>query len=222
MTKSGADAFIQGLCNLKDLPLNAKVILCPPFPLIQSCLGYSSFEIGAQTSAAFLEGPYTGEVSATLLKEMGCRYVIVGHSERRLSFGETNAIVRQKSQKVLEEGLVPIICVGEPWDAYKSGKAYTYLQEQLEESLPENGSFLVAYEPIWAIGTGEIPALGAIEDTHQFLKGFLPMHTPVIYGGSVTGENAKDILALPSVSGVLVGGASLSLETFLPIIRSVR
>lgn len=221
MTKAGAKTFVQGLAALRDLPKEASTILCPPFPLIESCLGHPSFDVGAQTSGAFLQGPYTGEVSASLLKEMGCKYVIVGHSERRVHYGETNGVVKQKAQKVLQEGMTPILCIGEPLEIYKNGQANTYLQQQLLESLPEEGPLLIAYEPVWAIGTGETPSLETIEKTHYFLTSLLKTETPIVYGGSVTGDNAKDILGLPSVSGVLVGGASLSLETFLPIIRSV-
>jgi triosephosphate isomerase len=219
MTQAGARAFVQGLSRLNDLPKAARPILCPPFPLIETCIG--SVDVGAQNCAAFLQGPYTGEVSASLLKEMGCKYVILGHSERRTHFGETNAIVRQKAGKALQEGMTPILCVGEPLDVYKKGDAYPYLEKQLAESLPDKGHIILAYEPVWAIGTGEIPTLKVIDGTHQFLQKKLPKNTPIIYGGSVTGDNAKDILGLSSVSGVLVGGASLSLDAFVPIIRSV-
>lgn len=220
MTKEGAETFVKGLRDLSDCPKSSHVILCPPFPLLETCLGHAFFDVGGQTSASFLQGPYTGEVSASLLKEMGCKYVLVGHSERRTNFGETNPVVRQKAQKILQEGMTPILCIGEPLDVYKRGEANGYLQKQLEESLPDQGPLIIAYEPVWAIGTGEVPSMDVIDTTHCFLKDFLKEGTPVVYGGSVVPENAKDILSLSSVSGVLVGGASLTLETFIPIIRS--
>jgi triosephosphate isomerase len=221
MGKGTACAFVQGLCEaLPTLPKNIVGIICPSFPLIGTLNLPSSFAKGAQTCAAFHQGPYTGEVSAELLKEMGCTYVIVGHSERRTLFGETNEIVRAKAMQAIASGLTPILCIGEPLDVYERGEAKIYLKQQLEESMPQ-GSFILAYEPLWAIGTGRVASVEDIQDVHKFLKELLLSPIPIVYGGSVTPENASSILALPDVAGLLVGGASLVLEKFLKIIRSV-
>lgn len=214
--------FLQGLENAS--PFRFDVIVCPPFPFLEMCGGYSSFSLGAQTCSDVLEGPYTGEVSAVFLKDVGCTYVLVGHSERRTCYHETNGIVREKMYRVLEQGLIPILCIGEPLGVYEAGQARSYLVQQLKESLPlKEEKILVAYEPLWAIGTGKTPSLQDIEQTHIFLQQSLAelgwLQTPLLYGGSVGPENAKHILSLPSVAGVLVGGASTSLETLLPILK---
>jgi triosephosphate isomerase len=224
MGKEAAYAFVAGSTQaFPKCSEDTVAIVCPSFPLLGTLTLPSSFFLGAQTCAAFDHGAYTGEVSARLLKEIGCTYVIVGHSERRSLFGETNEGVREKAMQALIHGLIPILCIGEPLDVYERGGAKAYLEQQLAESIPDK-DFILAYEPLWAIGTGRVATTEDIQEIHGFLKDLLVssglVKTPVVYGGSVTAENSQAILALKEVSGVLVGGASLSLETFLSIIRS--
>ncbi len=222
MGKQEAIAFVTALGGI-SIPQEIMGVLCPSFPLLGALHLPPTIALGAQNCSSFGSGPYTGEVSASLLQEMGCAYVIVGHSERRTLLGETSLMVKEKACQVLDHGMTPILCIGEPLDIYDQGRTDVYLKEQLEESLPDR-DFILAYEPVWSIGTGHTPRLEEIEAVHKFLhnvlkeKGFA--HTPILYGGSVTGKNAREILVLPSVSGVLVGGASVSFDMFLTIIES--
>jgi triosephosphate isomerase len=229
MGKEAACAFVAGLGRaFPTLPNDVKGVLCPSFPLLGTLSLPASFSLGAQTCSSFDQGAYTGEVSASLLKEIGCQYVIVGHSERRVLFGESNAVVRDKALQVLTHRMIPILCVGEPLDVYERGEAKAFLEQQLAESLPPDaslGDFILAYEPLWAIGTGRVASVEDIQEIHGFLRGLLDAHgltkTSIVYGGSVTPENAPSILALSEVSGVLVGGASLALEKFSIILRGI-
>lgn len=224
MGKGEALDFAKALGDNLENMEHVQGVICPSFPLIGSLELPPSVALGAQNCSAFEAGAYTGEVSASLLGEMGCEYVIVGHSERRTLFGETSEDVRNKAMQVLACYMTPVVCIGESLEMYESGETKAYLKDQLEACLPDQ-NFILAYEPIWAIGTGRVPTLEEIEETQAFLKEVLVRHglgeTPVLYGGSVKGENAKDILALPSVDGVLVGGASLKIGSFLKIMRSV-
>jgi len=224
MSRGAAELFAQGLRDAFPVASSTiQGIVCPSFPMLGILDLPPSFSLGAQTCASFEEGSYTGEVSASLLQAMGCDYVILGHSERRTLFGETNDLVRSKALQVLTHGMKPIVCVGESFEVYDKNETKEYLKKQLEESMPDQ-DFILAYEPLWAIGTGRVASILGIQEIHAFLKSLLEAHglkhTPIIYGGSVTGENARSILALPEVAGVLVGGASLSLEEFSTIMRS--
>ncbi len=226
--KLWAVSFLPALSKLKTAN---KIIVCPPAPLISQLkneLTGSIVKIGAQNCHFQPEDAYTGEICASLLKACGCEYVIVGHSERRSYFNETNEIVRRKAARAIKIGLTPIICIGESEEQKNSGKTIEVINQQLAESIPseaKSGDFIVAYEPVWAIGSGKIPSLEEIKQVHQAILTNISSSMAidikkisVLYGGSVKADNAKDIMAMPEVSGVLVGGASLKADEFVKIV----
>lgn len=202
-----------------------QVILCPPFPFlsqIQEILKNTKAHLGAQNCYVSSQGAFTGEVSSSMLADMGCKFVIVGHSERRTLFSETNSLVKTKISALHKAGLTAILCVGESLLMRESGQAIETVVQQLHESLPEsstNQNTMVAYEPVWAIGTGMTPTLEEILEMHQALQKALPAPLSLLYGGSVTPENRDSILNLPGVDGVLVGGASLKADSFEKLIQ---
>jgi len=186
--------------------------------------------VGAQTCAWAPKGAYTGAVSALLLKEVGCRYVLVGHSERRYIFGESGDDVRKKLEAALDAGLLPVLCIGETEADLKEEKREYRLKKQLLKALDgldlSGRALMVAYEPVWAIGSGR-PCLPAdADDIHGWIKLELKQYSgqdiPVLYGGSVEAHNVVEYVARETIDGVLVGGASAKFETFLPLIRAVE
>jgi triosephosphate isomerase len=206
-------------------PEGVEVVLCPPFTLLAEVARHligTDIRLGAQDCHHEREGAFTGCISAAMLREAGCSYVITGHSERRRYQQETNAQVQQKARAAQQAGLIPVVCVGETLAEREAGKAEAVVAEQLRDSLPVGGQghFLVAYEPVWAIGTGRVPGAEDIAAMHRFITQACGAATPVLYGGSVNAANARDILTTPGVSGVLVGGASLKAEEFCKIVES--
>jgi triosephosphate isomerase len=202
-----------------------KVIICPPYPFLISVsmnLQGTPTRLGAQNCHFSPQGAFTGEISASMLADIGCEVVIVGHSERRTQFGEDDALVNAKVSAVHAAGMTAIVCVGESMSIRESGQAIDTVPRQLHASLPSSTNSqntMVAYEPIWAIGTGVTPILEEIIEMHQALHTTIQMPLPLLYGGSVTDQNAADIMALPHVDGVLVGGASLKTESFKQIVE---
>ena len=194
------------------------LVLCPPFTLLDKAhkaIRSKKISLGGQDCHSKPLGAFTGDISASHLKEVGCAYVILGHSERRLHHGEANELVKAKAECACEFNIKPIICVGENLFERNQGKTLGVLKEQLLASMPSlNKEFLIAYEPLWAIGTGKAASLRDIEEVHLFLREEVGPLVPLLYGGSVTSQNYKDILSLPGVEGVLVGGASLKKEDF--------
>ncbi|MCP4923553.1 MAG: triose-phosphate isomerase [bacterium] len=216
------------------LELQADFVLCPPFlflPFVETALKGSAVRLGAQNCHAQAKGAFTGEISASMLKDVGCSCVILGHSERRQLFQETGQMVREKAGAALENSLTPIVCVGETLEDYEKGQTRGVLKTQVQTSLPENWSeeeVILAYEPVWAIGTGKTLTPEEVQEIHHFLKNCLEelygqkgRDVPILYGGSVKSENASAFLSLEDVDGVLVGGASLDAKSFLDIARSV-
>ena len=201
-----------------------QVIICPPFPfLISVAMGLQGTPtgLGAQNCHFPPQGAFTGEVSASMLADIGCEFVIVGHSERRTQFAEDDSLVNTKASAIHAAGMTAIVCVGESMNIRESGNAIDTVTRQLQASLPPSANpqnTMIAYEPIWAIGTGATPTLEEIVEMHQALRTALQLPLPLLYGGSVTEQNAKDILSLPHVDGVLVGGASLKSEIFKQIV----
>ena len=208
------------------------VLICMPFTLIDRAVTHvrgSRVTIGAQDCHPEANGPHTGDVSARMLAEIGATHVITGHSERRQNHRETNALVKAKASAALDAGLVPIVCVGETRYDRDAGNALEVVSGQIRESLPvvpETGSVVIAYEPVWAIGTGRIPSLGDIAEMHTHIRHLLiekipgtrgGRHVAILYGGSVTAKNAEEIFSAANVDGGLVGGASLRASDFLPI-----
>ena len=227
-TLSEALAVSEGLAGV-----SARVGICPPATLIQrmaETLSGSRVEVGAQDCRAEASGAFTGDISAEMVAEAGGGLVILGHSERRSGYGETDALVASKVMAALRVGLEPIICVGETLDQRRSGAALKVVVAQVMGSLPSEvakKALAVAYEPVWAIGTGLTPSLSEIEDVHGAIRAALVelfgpdgVRPPILYGGSVKPDNAREILSAKEVGGALVGGASLKAVDFLKIIQA--
>lgn len=220
-------------------PLGTEVVVCPPFPLLGfavDALVGSPIAVGAQNVHPAREGAFTGEVSAMMLKEAGVAYGIVGHSERRQIFGESDAFVGEKLKALLAAGIKPILCVGETLEERESGAQEEVVRRQLHGALEiaaqelEGGEAIktmaVAYEPVWAIGTGQTASPEQANGMHAFLRELLKDRDPgaapgipLLYGGSVNPSNAAELLGQSEIDGVLVGGASLKAESFLAIIH---
>ena len=219
------DALIEMQNALANITSDNRVILCVPFTMIGAVSGPAA--IGAQDVSAHDHGAFTGEVSASMLAAAGAKYAIVGHSERRMYHGETNEIVREKAKMALSNGITPIICVGETMDERNAGKTMEIIESGVRESVPtDGGDVIVAYEPRWAIGAGITPTDEEIAVVHQFIADILDSMgrggTPILYGASVKGANAAQIMSIPHVDGVLVGGASLKSDDFIPIITATK
>jgi len=219
--------------SLKGEPSPHRVGLCPPATLVERMarkLAGTAVEVGGQDCHAKASGAFTGDVAAEMLKEAGASLVILGHSERRAYHSETDADVAAKVEAALRAGLESIICVGETLEERKAGKTLAIVRGQIAGSLPESLSgkvFALAYEPVWAIGTGLTPTLEEIEEVHRDIRATLKAQlgesgakAPILYGGSVKPSNAAEILTLPEIGGALVGGASLKASDFLPIVRA--
>ncbi len=196
------------------------VAICPPFTLIAPACG-RGVAIGAQDCHAEPTGAHTGCVSAAMLVEAGATCCIVGHSERRADHGETDAMVRAKAKAAMAAGLAAILCVGETRAERDAGRAKAVVTAQLAGSLPaQRKALAIAYEPVWAIGTGLIPTLADIADMHAAIRAVVGPVVRILYGGSVKPENAAEILRIADVDGALVGGASLTAAAFVPIIAA--
>jgi triosephosphate isomerase len=207
---------------------NVDVMVCPPATLIASFAAAargSAVAIGGQDCHALAAGAYTGDISAEMLRDAGARAVIVGHSERRHYHGETNAVVRAKVVAARRANLLAIVCVGETRGERDAGRTNAVVQAQLDGSLPDGAThFVVAYEPVWAIGTGLTPTTQDVGQIHRVIRerlfarlGGEGAQTRVLYGGSVKSGNAKELMAVENVDGALVGGASLEASEFLAI-----
>ena len=227
-----ARAILQGYQERENLHL----ILCPPVPFALDVLNVvdnSSIRLGAQNMYYKEEGAYTGEVSPSMLLSVGCQYVILGHSERRTIFGETDNDVKLKMCAAIGHGLIPIVCVGETEGERESGETFSLLKRQLEaafeEVLPEDGlKTVVAYEPIWAIGTGKTATPEIAQEAHRYIRRLLQElvsssvagQIPILYGGSVKPSNAAELFVQPDIDGGLIGGASLIPKDFLAIVQA--
>ena len=212
---------------LSDFEFNDKVKACifPSsinidylFSLIQDIPVY----LGGQNCHYKQNGAYTGDISSASLKSSGCDYVILGHSERRKIYNEDNNYIKKCAKAAINSGLTPIICVGESLEVRESGNALDFIKLQINQSLPEvNEHFLIAYEPIWAIGTGKTPSDNQIEEIHTLIKNELNCQknniVKVLYGGSANEINANQIMSIKNVDGILIGGASLNVKDFLAI-----
>jgi triosephosphate isomerase len=208
----------------------AEVLVCPPSTLLISAstvLNGGALALGAQDAHMKISGAHTGDLSAAMLKDAGATYIIFGHSERRAAYGESDALVRLKAEAAIDAALCAIICVGETREEREAGRAKEIVVGQLQGSLPPEatpGDLVVAYEPVWAIGTGLTPTAGDVEDMHAAIRELLHRmygeaggKFRILYGGSVKPSNAKELLGLPNVDGALVGGASLKAADFMDI-----
>lgn len=213
-----AEALAIEFINLLT-PKN-EVVIAPPFTHLErvaDTLSKSRIKLSAQNCYFEDEGAYTGEISPRTLKEMGCSYVILGHSERRTLFAETNEDVCKKAEAVKKNSMKPIICIGETLEERESGKTNDVLTLQLKNSIPSDFTaedYVLAYEPVWAIGTGKVASLNDIEDAHAHITSIVGQGVRILYGGSVNDSNCKEIANVSLVGGMLVGGASLSSDSF--------
>jgi len=214
----------------------AEVGVCAPFVFIPEAaelLENKSILLGAQNVADEDEGAFTGEISAPMLREFGCDLAIVGHSERRLLYGESNQLVAARYKKALDHGLTPILCVGETLEQREQGNAFAVIGEQLDAVFDLAGAeslanAVIAYEPVWAIGTGRTATVEQVQEIHEYLRRKISELEPevsasvrILYGGSVKPENARTLFGMPDVDGGLIGEASLDAESFLSICHSV-
>ncbi|MDE2121446.1 MAG: triose-phosphate isomerase [Betaproteobacteria bacterium] len=226
------DANRELLQALQAAPRAAcDLAVCVPFPYLaqaQSLLSGSGIALGAQDCSVHEQGAYTGEVAAGMLREFGCSHVIVGHSERRSLHGETDAVVAAKAERALGCGLTPIVCVGETLEQREQGQTEAVIGMQLDVVLhllgaQQAGRIVLAYEPVWAIGTGRSASAEQAQQVHAFLRERARQHgvdadaLPMLYGGSVKPDNARELFAQPDIDGGLIGGASLKAADFLAI-----
>jgi triosephosphate isomerase len=215
------DAVVAGISGLKGV----ECAVCVPFPYLAQAaerLRGSALAWGAQNVSEHSEGAYTGEVSAAMLKDFGCRYAIVGHSERRQLYRESDAQVAAKFAAALSQGVTPILCVGETLEEREAGRTEEVVGRQLAAVLKDHSlsGAVLAYEPVWAIGTGRTATPEQAQAVHAFLRRKVVSETPILYGGSVKPQNAAAIFAMADVDGGLIGGASLAAGDFLAIARA--
>jgi triosephosphate isomerase len=238
--KAASSEFDAMLAGAGDLSSGIDLLVCPPATLIAAFAdrlaaananGALSVAIGAQDCHVNASGAHTGDLSAEMMADAGARAIIVGHSERRADHGENDAIVRAKAQAVWRAGLVAIVCVGETQGERNAGHTLDVVAGQLAGSLPDgatSANLVVAYEPVWAIGTGMTPTAADVEEVHGFIRQTLTQRfneegdrMRLLYGGSVKPSNASELMAVPHVNGALVGGASLKASDFLAIAAGV-
>jgi len=212
-----------GLFN-GSVPDDREILICPPATLVGLFAAEFSDEgiaVGGQDCHANASGAHTGDISAEMMADAGAAYIIVGHSERRADHAETDEIVRLKAKAAWRAGLTPIICVGETADERRAGREKEIVGKQLAGSVPDGADdYVIAYEPVWAIGTGLTPTASDIADMHGFIRSKIRDGVRILYGGSVKPSNAKEILAIANVHGALVGGASLKADDFFAIIKA--
>jgi len=229
--KELAAALAKSAGNLIDRDM----VLIPPFTalsVVKAAIAGTNISLGAQNVHAEPQGAFTGEVSAPMLVDAGCRYVVIGHSERRQFFEETNGSCNAKIKAALAAGLIPIYCIGETLDQREYGQTFKVIETQLTEGLAnftsrEIQDLVLAYEPVWAIGTGRTATPDQAQEVHAFIRAWLKSHLDVAtaealriqYGGSVKPDNIDVLMACPDVDGALVGGASLKVESFIRIVQ---
>ena len=224
---------IRALTSAHEAP-DVDILICPPATLLSqmnAVKGAHPMQIGGQDCHAATSGAHTGDISVDMLKDAGASHVILGHSERRADHGESDAEVHAKATAVIGSGLTAVICIGETLEDREAGKTLAVVGEQLLGSTPDasNGAnTVIAYEPVWAIGTGKVPTLAQIGEVHDFIRAELETRFGtaantfrILYGGSVKGSNAPEIFAVSNVDGALVGGASLKADDFSPIITAL-
>ena len=225
------DILNKNLSNSKN-----NIVICPSYTelfTLGSKLKETNIDIGAQNVSSELVGAFTGEVSCYMLKETGCKWVIIGHSERRMHFAESNLIIKKKIDNLFSVGLLPVLCIGETYEERKAGKTFEILSDQLintckNQNVHNVNKMIIAYEPVWAIGTGMIPTAAMIDEAHVFIRGILNEYAfdgdciSILYGGSVSDQNAEELANIPNVDGFLVGGSSLDIGKFKSIITKLN
>jgi triosephosphate isomerase len=237
LTLAEAAQLIKALADgIKGLS-GVEVLVAPPFTTllrVKEAIGKAPILLAGQNMHWEASGAFTGEVSASMLADAGCTHVILGHSERRTLFGETDEIIDRKAASAVKKGLIPIVCIGETLEEREKGLTFQIIERQLNLSLKSfrEGKHLppaaiLAYEPVWAIGTGRTATPDQAQEVHQFIRQWLKAQfgeptahaVRVLYGGSVKPDNVRDLMSKPDIDGALVGGASLKPESFLPIVR---
>lgn len=228
--------LISNLAKSLNNSENCDIIICPPFTSLSkanSQIKNTAIKLGAQNMYFENEGAYTGEISAQMLKSVGCEFVILGHSERRAIFNESDSLINKKIKKAISSGLKPIFCVGESLEQREKGVTKDIIKTQVTEGLKdisteEIKTLIIAYEPVWAIGTGKNATPEQAQEVHEFIRSLIKEkysdgaaeNMIIQYGGSVKPDNAKDLLSQQDIDGALVGGASLKADSFLGIIRA--
>jgi triosephosphate isomerase (TIM) len=234
--RASSAEFEAMLAGAPGVAAKADLLVCPPATLIaafaEKARGSNTIAIGAQDCHPKASGAHTGDLSAEMLADAGASAIIVGHSERRADHGESDVLVRQKTEAVWRAGLTAIVCIGETQHQRDAGQALDICRGQLDLSLPDQAradNLVVAYEPVWAIGTGLTPTVGDVQQIHKFIRDFLiarfngeGARTRILYGGSVKPSNAAELMAVANVNGALVGGASLKAADFLAIAAGCR
>jgi len=235
---SNAD-WVKTVCRGMEqgMPSGRQYAFCAPFPYLSQCgqlirdCSLAFLTLGAQDVSAHTTGAYTGEVAASMLKEMACKFVIVGHSERRQLHQETDELVAEKALQALDCGMIPVICVGESADERNSGREVEVVRGQIAKQVAvlqdRLADCLIAYEPIWAIGTGQVASAQLAQDMHRAIRlqlaefdADVASHVGILYGGSVKPDNAVELFAMPDIDGGLIGGASLNPQDFLAICQA--
>ncbi len=232
----GIDLIEELNSALNETAINCEVIIAPPFIHLATAAQLADggkLQVAAQNCSDKEQGAYTGEVSAAMVKSTGASYVIIGHSERRAYYGETNEIVKTKVEQALKNDLKPIVCIGEKLEERESGNYFDVVKTQVEEALfglsaEDFGKIVLAYEPVWAIGTGKTASAEQAEEIHKYTRGLVEAkygkevaeNLTILYGGSCKPSNAKELFGQPDVDGGLIGGASLKAEDFMGIVSA--
>ena len=233
-SKDSVKSLIGGiLSGMKGV--NSEVLVCVPFPYlsqVELLIEGSNLKLGAQNININASGAFTGEISADMIKDFGAKHVIVGHSERRSLYGETSSVVAKKTKAALDAGMTPLLCVGESLEHRNSGKTEAVVEEQINAVIELLGidsfhNIIVAYEPVWAIGTGMTATPEQAQAVHLFIRNLLgesseniAQKTPILYGGSMNAGNAVELISCPDIDGGLIGGAALKAEDFLQICKA--
>ena len=233
-SKASVKSLIDGILSGME-GVNSEVLVCVPFPYmsqVESLIEGSNLKLGAQNININSSGAFTGEVSADMIKDFGAKHVIVGHSERRSLYGETSSVVAEKTKAAIDAGLSPLLCVGESLEQREAGKTETVVAEQINAVIELVGiesfdSIIIAYEPVWAIGTGMTATPEQAQAVHFFIRNLLgesseniAQKTPILYGGSMNAGNAVELISCPDIDGGLIGGAALKAEDFLQICKA--
>ena len=237
-TASEAVTLVQTLKAAAHSVSNVTIVICPPFTAlseVSKVLKDTAIDLGAQNMYCAPEGAFTGEISPTMLKDSGCRYVILGHSERRQYFKEDDILIHEKVKTALKYSIIPIVCVGETLAERDAKRHFDVVKTQFDESLghlekEDIAKVVIAYEPVWAIGTGKTATPDQAEQMHSYIRRLLNERysqevgnrIPILYGGSVKPDNAKSLMEKPNIDGALVGGASLKAESFAQIIQEAQ
>ncbi len=234
-TLESVHTLVEGIKSGLDTVTDTEVVVCPPFVYLETVsrlISGTSVVLGAQNVAKEDPGAFTGEIAAPMLRDFGCQYVIVGHSERRNLYGETDSLVADKFARALQEGLKPILCVGELLEEREAGKEREVVARQVNAVIEKVGiagvgKGVIAYEPVWAIGTGKTASPEQAQEAHAFIREQMASHdgtvaesTRILYGGSVNAANIDGLVAAPDIDGGLIGGASLKPQDFLAICRA--